>query len=143
MLVIALYVPLIRYWYNGPFWPQTSIERNFCKDTWWKNILYINNFFKSTDTVRTYFSEIIFICRVLSPIKVMALEGRLRNINSEWQSRGELYSHLPYNTMTLISNNSRIKMNYFDSNIIQKRKATLLRCFPKDYFAADVDRSNC
>ena len=27
--------------------------------------------------------------------------------------------------------------------MIQKGNATLLRCFPKDYFAADVDRRKC
>ena len=36
-----------------------------------------------------------------------------------------------------------IKKNYFDSNMIQNRNATLLQRFPKDYFAADVDRSKC
>ena len=36
-----------------------------------------------------------------------------------------------------------IKKNYFDSNMIQKGNATLLQRFPKDYFAADIDRSKC
>ena len=36
-----------------------------------------------------------------------------------------------------------IKKNYFDSNMIQKGNTTLLQCFPKDYFAADADRSKC
>ena len=30
-----------------------------------------------------------------------------------------------------------------DSNMIQKGNVTLLRCFPKYYFAADIDRSKC
>ena len=34
-----------------------------------------------------------------------------------------------------------IKKNYFDSNMIQKGNTTLLQRFPKDYFAADADRS--
>ena len=36
-----------------------------------------------------------------------------------------------------------VKKNYFDFNMIQKGDATLLQCFPKDYFAADIDRSKC
>ena len=35
------------------------------------------------------------------------------------------------------------KKNNFDSNMIQKRYATLLQRLPKDYYAADVDRSKC
>ena len=54
MLVLALYVPLIRYWYNGPFWPQNGIEKDYCSDSWWKNILYINNFWGAQDTVRIF-----------------------------------------------------------------------------------------
>ena len=37
--------------------------------------------------------------------------------------------------------NTQLRKNYFDSNRIQKGNATLLSHFPKDYFAADVDRS--
>ena len=43
----------------------------------------------------------------------------------------------------LISNKSRVKKNYFDSNVIRKGNVTLLKRFVKDYFAADVDRSEC
>jgi len=48
MLVMLLYIPLFKYWNTGPFWPQQGIEQNYCEDTWWKNILYINNFFPMT-----------------------------------------------------------------------------------------------
>ena len=33
--------------------------------------------------------------------------------------------------------------NYFDCNMIHKEKSTSLQCFPKNCFAADVDRSKC
>ena len=36
-----------------------------------------------------------------------------------------------------------VKKNNFDSNMIQKENATLFQHFPKDFFAADVDRSKC
>ncbi|XP_041358213.1 nose resistant to fluoxetine protein 6-like isoform X2 [Gigantopelta aegis] len=42
MLVIMVYVPLFRYWGEGPQWPQTGIEYTDC-DHWWTNLLYINN----------------------------------------------------------------------------------------------------
>ncbi|KAJ8301046.1 hypothetical protein KUTeg_022565 [Tegillarca granosa] len=29
--------------HDGPLWPENGIEKDFCKDTWWKNLLYINN----------------------------------------------------------------------------------------------------
>ena len=70
----------------------------------------------------------------------MVLEGRLRNVNSWRQSWSD--SHPPNNTMRLISDNTGME-NYSDSNMIQKGSATLLQCFPKAYFAADVDRSKC
>lgn len=44
MLFIMLYVPTMKYWTTGPLWPQsTGFEVDECKDTWWKNILYVNN----------------------------------------------------------------------------------------------------
>ena len=45
--------------------------------------------------------------------------------------------------MILISDNTQVRKSYFDSNMIQKGNETLLQRFPKDYFAADVDRSKC
>ena len=41
----------------------------------------------------------------------------------------------------LISDNSPIRKNYFDSNFIQNENARVLRCLQMDYFAADVARS--
>ena len=37
----------------------------------------------------------------------------------------------------------QVRIKYLDSNIIQKGNGTLLRCYLKDYFAADVDTSKC
>ncbi|XP_045202094.2 nose resistant to fluoxetine protein 6-like [Mercenaria mercenaria] len=47
MLLLMLYVPTYKYWGDGPAWPQNGIERNECEDTWWKNILYINNVYEA------------------------------------------------------------------------------------------------
>ncbi|KAJ8316917.1 hypothetical protein KUTeg_004821 [Tegillarca granosa] len=44
MLVMMVYVPLFPYFGTGPMWPQNGVEPDFCKDSWWTNLLYINNF---------------------------------------------------------------------------------------------------
>lgn len=44
MLVLMVYVPLLQYWGDGPYWPITGVEKDYCSDTWWYNLLYINNF---------------------------------------------------------------------------------------------------
>ncbi|XP_052790475.1 nose resistant to fluoxetine protein 6-like isoform X1 [Mya arenaria] len=43
MLFLMFYIPLVKHWGNGPIWPQQGIEINDCKDTWWTNLLYVNN----------------------------------------------------------------------------------------------------
>ncbi|KAL4219628.1 hypothetical protein ACF0H5_022200 [Mactra antiquata] len=46
MLVLMFYVPLIKYWGEGPLWPQQGVDIDECKDTWWRNLLYVNNMFE-------------------------------------------------------------------------------------------------
>ncbi|XP_064599084.1 nose resistant to fluoxetine protein 6-like [Liolophura sinensis] len=43
MLVMMVYVPLFKYWGSGPQWPVNGIEPNYCEESWWTNLLYINN----------------------------------------------------------------------------------------------------
>ncbi|KAL4219668.1 hypothetical protein ACF0H5_022240 [Mactra antiquata] len=43
MLLLMLYVPTFKYWGDGPVWPQKGIEVDECKDSWWTNLLYVNN----------------------------------------------------------------------------------------------------
>ncbi|XP_067662096.1 nose resistant to fluoxetine protein 6-like [Haliotis asinina] len=43
MLVMMVYVPLFPYISNGPLWPQQGIEINQCRNSWWTNLLYVNN----------------------------------------------------------------------------------------------------
>ncbi|KAL4219415.1 hypothetical protein ACF0H5_021995 [Mactra antiquata] len=45
MLFLMLYVPTMKYWSNGPFWPQGGFDINECEDSWYLNLLYIGNFF--------------------------------------------------------------------------------------------------
>ncbi|KAJ8304385.1 hypothetical protein KUTeg_017968 [Tegillarca granosa] len=44
MLVLFVYVTTFPYWGDGPFYPQKTLEPDQCKETWWTNLLYINNF---------------------------------------------------------------------------------------------------
>ncbi|XP_029656584.2 nose resistant to fluoxetine protein 6 [Octopus sinensis] len=44
MLLMMLYIPLFRYMGHGPFWPPQGLEKDFCKNSWYYNLFYINNF---------------------------------------------------------------------------------------------------
>ncbi|CAH1786287.1 unnamed protein product [Owenia fusiformis] len=46
MLILMFSACLSRYVSTGPLWPEQGFERNYCNDTWWTNLLYINNFVK-------------------------------------------------------------------------------------------------
>ena len=39
-----VYIPLFPYLGSGPMWAKDGTELNYCKDSWWYNLLYINNF---------------------------------------------------------------------------------------------------
>ncbi|XP_014779796.1 nose resistant to fluoxetine protein 6 [Octopus bimaculoides] len=43
MLVMMVYIPLFPYWGSGPYWQHDGFEVNYCKDSWYYNLLYINN----------------------------------------------------------------------------------------------------
>lgn len=53
MLLLMLYVPTVKYWADGPFWPQNGFEINECRDTWWRNMLYINNVYLDNSQVHS------------------------------------------------------------------------------------------
>ncbi|KAK3088864.1 hypothetical protein FSP39_024750, partial [Pinctada imbricata] len=44
MLLLLFDVGLLRYLGDGPFWPRQGFETNQCKNNWWWNLLYLNNF---------------------------------------------------------------------------------------------------
>jgi len=46
MLVLMTYVTLTKYIADGPTWNQKGPEIDDCEDSWWTNLLYINNFVK-------------------------------------------------------------------------------------------------
>ena len=37
-------VGLVRYMGDGPGWPEDGLEQDQCSESWWWNLLYINNF---------------------------------------------------------------------------------------------------
>ena len=44
MLSLLVNVSLFRYFGDGPEWPAGGTDRDQCKESWWWNLLYINNF---------------------------------------------------------------------------------------------------
>ena len=51
MLVLGTHVSLFVYWGSGPVWPSKQGIEPFCKDSWWTNLLYINNLVKTKEQV--------------------------------------------------------------------------------------------
>ncbi|XP_071156465.1 nose resistant to fluoxetine protein 6-like isoform X2 [Mytilus edulis] len=50
MLVLMVYVSLFPYIGSGPLWKKDGMEVNYCKDAWYYNFFYINNFVNLKDT---------------------------------------------------------------------------------------------
>ncbi|GAB1599304.1 nose resistant to fluoxetine protein 6-like [Argonauta hians] len=76
MLVMMVYIPLFRYWGSGPFWSPEGFENNFCKDTWYYNLLYVNNLV--SNSIRTCMAWSWYLANdmqfyIISPILLMAL----------------------------------------------------------------------
>ncbi|XP_060080527.1 O-acyltransferase like protein-like [Ylistrum balloti] len=46
MLVMMIDIALFRYFGDGPTWTPFGFEIDFCKDSWWTNLIYLNNFLK-------------------------------------------------------------------------------------------------
>lgn len=49
VVIMLMEVTVFTYISEGPFWK--SIEPTYCRNSWWTNLLYINNFVKQDDTV--------------------------------------------------------------------------------------------
>jgi hypothetical protein len=54
MLILMISACLTKYLGDGPFYPKDGFETNYCKDTWWQNLLYINNFGSLNEKVCSY-----------------------------------------------------------------------------------------
>ncbi|KAL5014134.1 hypothetical protein ScPMuIL_008404 [Solemya velum] len=47
MVVLMTYGCLYRYMGDGPLWPKSIHAAEMCKESWWTNLLYINNLVKT------------------------------------------------------------------------------------------------
>jgi len=54
MLVMMVNIALSKYFADGPDYPKDGLEINYCDGTWWKNLLYINNFFTGSEMVNSF-----------------------------------------------------------------------------------------
>nr|XP_022320071.1 nose resistant to fluoxetine protein 6-like [Crassostrea virginica] len=73
MILVMISICLSRYFGDGPLFPENGFEENYCKDTWWKNLLYINNLFeKSCFGVSWYLANDMQFF-VLSPLMLIPL----------------------------------------------------------------------
>ncbi|XP_012936942.1 nose resistant to fluoxetine protein 6-like [Aplysia californica] len=78
MLCLAVYVTTLPFWMDGPFYPRRGINNNFCETTWWKNLLYIQNFFHD-DTMCfswSWYLSADMCFYVLSPLMIAPLHFR-------------------------------------------------------------------
>lgn len=49
-IILLIYITLSPYLgQDGPIYPLNGIETDTCRQTWWRNLLYINNFFNLRD----------------------------------------------------------------------------------------------
>ena len=46
MLVLMVYTTLMKYGSTGPYWTENEVIFDDCKESWWTNLLYVNNFVK-------------------------------------------------------------------------------------------------
>ena len=51
MICVLLSTNLSKYLGTGPIYPLEGFDA-FCKDSWWTNLLYINNLVKTDEPVR-------------------------------------------------------------------------------------------
>lgn len=48
--MLLIYITLSPYFgQGGPVYPVDGSETSVCRRTWWRNLLYINNFFDTGD----------------------------------------------------------------------------------------------
>ncbi|XP_060080501.1 nose resistant to fluoxetine protein 6-like [Ylistrum balloti] len=75
MMVMMVDIALFRYLSDGPTWSPDGLETDFCKDTWWTNLLYINNFVKTEKNCLSWswYMTIDMQFFVLSPLLLVSL----------------------------------------------------------------------
>ena len=58
MLIMMVYAVLMKYWSSGPQWPQEQdAYSTYCNESWWTNLLYVNNLVKVKKMVGSHFRQ--------------------------------------------------------------------------------------
>ena len=55
MLVLMVSACLSKYFGSGPFFPKDGFEIDYCRTSWWTNLLYINNLVNTDKQVSLLF----------------------------------------------------------------------------------------
>ncbi|KAL3861391.1 hypothetical protein ACJMK2_007426, partial [Sinanodonta woodiana] len=86
MLVLALFSILYVYIGHGPLWPEKIIVGDKCRENWWHNLLYVNNFLDTDGTDAysqcmswSWFLAVLMQLYLISPIvfTIMATSSSL------------------------------------------------------------------
>lgn len=73
IVIMVLHVTLFTYVSDGPFW--RPIDTTFCRNSWWANLLYLNNFLKQDDPCMgwTWYMANDFQFHCFAPILIILL----------------------------------------------------------------------
>jgi hypothetical protein len=52
MLVLMVSVCLSKYIGSGPLYPKDGFEIDYCRNSWWTNLLYVNNLVNTDKQVK-------------------------------------------------------------------------------------------
>jgi hypothetical protein len=74
MLVLMVSATLTKYLGKGPLYPKDGFEVDYCRTTWWTNLLYLNNFINCDEGQSVNICEFLIIVnfklKFLSDIQV-------------------------------------------------------------------------
>jgi len=51
MIIVMISACLTKYFGNGPFFAPDGFEINQCRESWWTNLLYVNNLVRTEKLV--------------------------------------------------------------------------------------------
>ena len=78
MCVLMFNACLSRYLSTGPFYPLNGFETNFCSNSWWTNLLYLNNLVN----VQPFSLTGIFMIPVILKIRIFQVKNGCFFINT-------------------------------------------------------------
>jgi len=76
-LMIAFHTFVFLHLADGPLWKKIAIqESDYCQNSWWSNLLFINNYIHADRPVRNTFSLALF----KKPFEVLTIFSVLFNL---------------------------------------------------------------